>query len=62
VEYNSSCTAELPLRANRPVVVEIAEQIHYNFIAAIIDREKLVRFAQGEAVSRQENPTLLFGG
>src|SRR5262245_51131655 len=42
VEYNSSCTAELPLRANRPVVVEIAEQIHYNFIAAIIDREKLV--------------------
>jgi len=42
--------------------VEIAEQIHYNFIAAIIDREKLVRFAQGEAVSRQENPTLLFGG
>ena len=35
------------MRANRPVVVEIAEQIHYNFIAAIIDREKLVPFAQG---------------
>src|SRR5215470_5424176 len=46
VEYNSSCTAELPLRANRPVVEGTAEQIHYNFIAAVIDREKLVRFAQ----------------
>src|ERR671931_573350 len=45
-EYNSSCKAELPLRANRSVVVGTAEQIHYNFIAAIIDRKKLVRFAQ----------------
>src|SRR5215470_227323 len=69
VEYNSSCTAELPVRANRPVVVGTAEQIHYNFIAAIIDREKLVRFAQGEdsvclnadwqVVSRHEDPNLL---
>jgi hypothetical protein len=47
VEYNSSCKAELPLRANRPVVVEIAEQIHYNFIAAIIDREKVGAFCTG---------------
>jgi len=35
--------------------VGTAEQIHYNFIAAIIDRKKLVRFAQGICNADVEN-------